>query len=71
MEFGEGSGTSLDTEDAKVSYTMVNGREAMLIEEDEWIMIAWTMHNRFFVVDTKGSDIDTVLKIASSFVLVR
>ena len=35
-ESGENAGTSLDTEDAEVSYTTVNGSEAMVIEEDEW-----------------------------------
>ncbi|MGI6183544.1 MAG: DUF4367 domain-containing protein [Candidatus Fimadaptatus sp.] len=68
-ESGAGAGTSLDTEDAEVSYTTVNGSEAMVIEEDEWVTVAWVMHNRFLVISMQG-DRDMALQMAASYILV-
>lgn len=68
-EYEYGTRVSLDTEDAAVSTTNVNGAEATLIEKAGWSAVVWSANNRLFVVEMDGSVEETV-KIAESVTLI-
>jgi len=65
MEFTENDYTNIDTEDAKVSHTTINGSPAILSEKDGEITVAWTTSDRYFVLTLEG-DIDTALEIVKN-----
>ncbi len=68
-EYEYGTRVSLDTEDAAVSTTNVNGAEATLIEKAGWSAVVWSANNRLFVVEMAGSA-EEVMKIAQSVTLI-
>lgn len=68
-EYEYGTRISLDTEDAAVSATNVNGAEATLIEKAGWSAVVWSANNRLFVVEMAGSA-EEVMKIAQSVTLI-
>lgn len=68
-EYEYGTRVSLDTEDAAVSTTNVNGAEATLIEKTGWSAVVWSANNRLFVVEMDGSAEET-MNIAESVTLI-
>ncbi len=68
-EYEYGTRVSLDTENASVLATKVNGADATLIEKDGWSAVVWSANNRLFVVEMDGSA-EEVMKMAESVTLI-
>lgn len=64
-----GARISLDTENAEISITQVNGIEATLIEKNGWAAVVWTANNRLFVIDMDGNA-EEVLMVAASVTMI-
>lgn len=68
-EYEYGGRVSLDTENAEISTTQINGIEATLIEKDGWVAVVWAANNRLFVIDMDGN-IEEILKVAESVTMI-
>ena len=71
LSFGEytyGARVSIDTENAEITITQVNGIDATLIEKEDWSAAVWSANNRLFVIEMDGSA-EEVLTIAESVTL--
>ena len=62
-----GIGTSVDTENATISSTWINGIEAMLIEKGDVATVVWTFNERYFVVKCMGRK-EMAVQIAASVI---
>lgn len=63
MESGPAGETNVDTENAEIRQMTVNGHETTLVIKHSNIMAYWTNGNRYYVLDTRGYDVDTVIRI--------
>ena len=70
LDMPKGSRTRLDVENAKVTYAPVHDREAMVIEKDGTVTIAWQEFKSIFVIKYDG-DRQTALNIAKNVVRVK
>ena len=64
-EYENNISCNLDTEKSNASHVTLHGREAIISEKDGWIAIAWSINNRYFVLDLMGSR-EEALMIAES-----
>lgn len=50
-EYAQSSLVNVDSEGAVVSYEMVNGSDALVLEKDERIIITWAGSEKYFVIE--------------------
>ena len=70
-EYGEGSSTRLDTENADVKFVMINGKPGMLVEKNGRIILTWSEYDYFFVIIADDMPSDSVMNIANSVVRIK
>lgn len=69
-EYRASSTTLLDTENANVSYGTVHDCEAMIIEKNGRVTVAWTEADKLFLVELYG-DVETALNIAKNVSIIN
>ncbi len=73
LTFDEGScniGTSVDTENAKISNIEINGSDAMLIEKRGKSTVVWSVGKHYFIVEIVAEK-EVALQIAESVVMIK
>ena len=70
-EYGEGTSTRLDTENADVKFVMINGNPGMLVEKNGRIILTWSEYDFFFVIIADDMPSDSVMNIANSVVRIK
>lgn len=74
VSFFEGTATSstnIDTEDAKISSVTIQGVPAQMSEKGHRVMIWWAIEDRYFIVTTKGYDVNTALQVAENIKKIK
>lgn len=74
VNFFEGTATSstnIDTEDARISSVTVQGVPAQMSEKGRRVMIWWAIKDRYFIVTTKGYDVNTALQVAENIKKIK
>lgn len=69
-EYGTESSVNIDTEDADVRFTDIQGHSALLSDKNGWITLAWAAEDRYFVLDFQG-DAEEAVRIAEGVVTIR
>ena len=70
-EYGEGTSTRLDTENAVVKFFMINGNPGMLVEKNGRSTVTWSENDRYFVLSADNMSGDSVMIIADSIVRIK
>lgn len=55
----------LNSENAALSYSQVNGHTTFVIERDDTVIVTWAIEDRYFVIETELPK-DEVLNIVQS-----
>ena len=50
-EYDQSLGVSLDTEDAQITNALINGNSALCVEKGQWTSVAWSVEDRYFVIE--------------------
>ena len=62
--------TNIDSEDARLSYTTINGENAFIVEKDDSVTVAWAVNDRYFVLNADTAQAEA-LEIARSVRRIR
>lgn len=69
-DMSDGTGGTLDTENATIDYITINGHLAMISEKGPWTAILWNIDNRILMIDYTGSR-DEAIRIAESVRMIK
>lgn len=69
-EYGEGSVTNIDTENADVSFREIGGQSVMVIEKRDFVTLVWSGDNRYFILSLQGSR-EEALQIQQSIIMIK
>ena len=61
----------IDTENALVDFTEINGRSALLVEKGEWVTILWNIDNRVLMINSYSGTLEETIKIAESVRMIK
>lgn len=69
-EYGDKSKSSINTEGMEITYTLINGSEAMELRREDYVSFVWSNDERYF--ELSGSiDRETLFKVAESIVKLK
>ncbi len=70
MECNEETVGNIDTEDALIQFTLINGQPGIVAEKEGKTIVSWSVFNKYFVL-TCDATADTALQIANSVVRIK
>lgn len=62
---------NLDSENGKVRTVFINNKESILIEKEDFIMINWTLDDRFFLLETQNLSFRETIMIAENVQVLK